>query len=170
MKLSALFIFILVSIFYLSQIKEPFEDMCRKNTDCASCAENSGCGWCPKANLCIHTKNLLSTDECNQMNVMTSSFSCSSKPSETYDLSEYKNQIGNKFPPPNVYMGERIAYSNEDVVSSGNNVRNDIQNMRQELPNIIAISVEGSIKPMVKDIIQDNIQGFQDMNIYFKFI
>jgi hypothetical protein len=104
------------------------------------------------------------------MNVITSSFSCSSKPSETYDLSAYKNQIGNKFPPPNVYMGERIAYSNEDVVSSGNNVRNDIQNMRQELPNIIAISVEGSIKPMVKGIIQDNIQGFQDMNIYFKFI
>ena len=58
-------------------------------------------------------------------------------------------------------MGERIDYSNQDVVSNGNQVRNDMKNLREELPGIIAIAVESSIKPMVKGIVTDiNQSGY----------
>ena len=81
----------------------------------------------------------------------------------------YKYRIKNKIPPPNVYTADKIKYSNEDVVSNANNVRNDIQNLNIGLPGIISSSVENNIKPMVKGILAENyyIQGFEDMR-YFK--
>jgi hypothetical protein len=168
MKYLLLLIILLLALFYLNKnIYSGFVDQpdrkCPTFKDCATCAAMSGCAWCPKDNLCLYSKNLLSTDECNQMNTITSAFSCSNKsgipPIKEFDLSLYKNQIGNKFPPPNVYMGERIDYSNEDVVSNGNQVRNDMKNIREELPGIIAIAVESSIKPMVKGILTDTNQS-----------
>jgi hypothetical protein len=81
-----------------------------------------------------------------------------------YDFSLYQNRITDKIPPPNLYMNGEMKISNQDVVSNTNNVRNDIQNLYQELPGIIASSVENGIKPMVKGILSENyyIQGFQN--------
>jgi hypothetical protein len=83
-----------------------------------------------------------------------------------YDYSLYKNRITDKIPPPNLYMNGKMKISNEDLLSNANDVRNDIQNLHTELPGIIASTVEGSIKPMVKGILSENyyIQGFEDMN------
>jgi hypothetical protein len=176
MKRLLLLIVLLFSLLYLNTntysgfVDQP-EIKCPEYKDCARCASASGCGWCPKSNICIYTKNLLSTDECNQMNTITSVFSCSNKeskqfmgptrPIKEFDLSLYQNQIGNKFPPPNVYMGERIDYSNEDVYSNGNQIRNDMKNLRDELPGIISLAVESSIKPMIKGAVSDmNRSGY----------
>jgi hypothetical protein len=158
--------------------KEGFlNDYCQTYTDCTSCAKASGCSWCSTAKLCLDSTTLKSTDEkCNQMNVINSSFRCKSE-SEPSDPQEsdiqldkqfalYKDRIKNKIPPPNVYTADKIKYSNEDVVSNANNVRNDIQNLNIGLPGIISSSVENNIKPMVKGILAENyyIQGFEDMS------
>jgi hypothetical protein len=81
-----------------------------------------------------------------------------------YDYSLYKNRITDKIPPPNVFTNGEMKVSNEDMMSNMNNVRNEIQNVHQELPGIIASSVEDQIKPMVKGVLSENyyIQGFQD--------
>ena len=162
-----LLLLILLTLFYFTNTYNGFVDQpdskCLTLKDCATCAAMSGCAWCPKDNVCLYSKNMLSTDQCNQMNTITSAFACSNNgpPIKEIDLSLYKNQIGNKFPPPNVYMGERMDYSNEVVVSNGNQVRDNMKNLREELPGIIALAVESSIKPMVKGIVTDiNQSGY----------
>ena len=124
---------------YNQDVREGFET-CVQYTNCKSCAGASGCSWCPKENRCIYSKSLKSTDKCNQMNVINSSFSCDIKnkiiPTKPNKL--YENQIENKIPPPNVYMTGTVRYTNEDVISNINNMRNDIQRFRSELPSQIA--------------------------------
>lgn len=183
MKPKYFFIIILIALVLLMLLtyntKEGFiQDYCKQFSDCNTCAAASGCAWCPKAKACLTSTTLKSTDkECNQMNTVMSSFLCESNidekipPSEVvsdnilYDWTLYKNKITDKIPPPNVYTTEKIQYSNEDIVSNVNDVRNDIKNLNTELPGIISSSVENNIKPMVKGILSDNyyIQGFQDM-------
>jgi hypothetical protein len=107
------------------------------------------------------------------MNTVQSSFLCDKEiddkiPPEAvvsedimYDYALYKNKITDKIPPPNVYTTEKVDYSLQDVMSNMNNIRNDLDNYRTEMPGIIASSVEGQIKPMVKGVLSENyyIQG-----------
>ena len=133
------------------------EYKCSEYTDCKTCADSSGCSWCPKAKLCIFSKNILSTGECNQMNVLNSSSGCDVKNNSSsmgnkrknkrYDLSLYENQINNKFVPPNVYTAHNVEYSNEDVISNTNNVRNEIDNLRKDMPYICSRAVYNIINP-----------------------
>lgn len=174
MKTKHFFMIILIITILLllssQSYKESFlNDYCQTYKDCNSCASASGCSWCPKAKVCLDSTTLKSTDrECNQMNTVQSAFLCKSEiedkiPPEAvvsddilYDWTLYKNKITDKIPPPNVYTTEKVHYSNEDVISNANNVRNDIRNLHTELPGIVASSVETSIKPMVKGILSDN--------------
>ncbi len=147
---------------------------CNTHTDCVSCANSSGCSWCPKAKACLNSTTLKSTDkECNQNIVINSAFRCQSEiedeiPPEAvvsndilYDFALYKNRITDKIPPPNVYTNDEIKYSNEDVVSYANHVSDSIKEYQKELPSIVASSVTDNIKPMVKGILSENyyIQG-----------
>lgn len=111
---------------------------CTKLTSCKTCADTSGCSWCPKKNICIYSKNLKSTDECNQMNVINSSFSCDVKNKLTpaLDAIIYKNEIGNKIPPANVYTTGKVQYTNEDVISTLDNMKNDNKNLRFEVQGL----------------------------------
>jgi len=171
------FVILILILFFSKKQKEGFlNEYCQTYNDCTSCANASGCSWCPVTKLCLDSTVLKSTDEkCNQMNVINSSFRCKndlsnpSNPSDSqldslFDL--YRDKVKNKIPPPNVYTANEIKYSNEDVISNMNNVRNDIQNLNTGLPGIISSSVENNIKPMVKGILSENyyIQGFEDMN------
>lgn len=160
------------------QYKEGFVNrFCETHTDCVTCAQASGCSWCPKAKRCLDSTTLKSTDpKCNQSTTIHSAFLCKANledklPPEPvvqddilYDFSLYKNRITDKIPPPNLYMNGEMKISNADVVSNSNNVRNDVQNLYQGLPGIIASSVENNIKPMVKGILSENyyIQGFEN--------
>jgi len=185
MKTSYIFIIIfsilLVAIVASTKQKEGFlTDYCAQNKDCTSCSSASGCSWCPKSKVCLISTTLKSTDpNCNQNNTINSSFRCQSADTTgpptlpeaiqsndvLYDFSLYKNRITDKIPPPNLYMTGELKVSNEDLLSNMNDVRNDITNYQQNIPGIIASSVEQQIKPMVKGILSDNyyIQGFQDM-------
>jgi hypothetical protein len=173
-------VFLTIAVFYTQHTKEGFlNDYCQQFKDCNSCASASGCSWCPKAKSCLNSTTLKSTDkDCNQMNVINSNFSCQSEMKDKipppfvetndilYDWTLYKNKITDKIPPPNLYMAGKIKYSNEDVISNSNDVRNYITNLHTELPGIIASGVENNIKPMVKGILSENyyIQGFKNMN------
>ena len=173
--ITSLIILILIMLFTKKQKEGFLNDYCKQYNDCETCAETGGCSWCSKAKLCVYSKDLKSTDECNQNNVTNSSFMCNStlydkippQNSVNIDLEDYdfyKNEIKNKIPPPNVYTNEDILYSKEDIMSSMNNVRNDIKNLNTGLPGIISSSIENNIKPMVKGILSDNyyIQGFKN--------
>lgn len=176
-------ILVCIIIIYLLVIttkkKEGFlNTYCNSYTDCVSCANASGCAWCPKAKTCLNSTLLKSTDKnCNQMNTVKSAFLCTKEiddkiPPEAvvsndilYDYTLYRNKITDKIPPPNTYTTEKSEYSLQDVISNTNNVSNELQNFKKELPSIISSSVEDQIKPMVKGILSENyyIQGFQDM-------
>lgn len=174
-----LLVVLIVLMVVTQQYKEGFlNQYCETHTDCVTCANASGCAWCPKSKACLDATTLKSTDpNCNQSNTVRSAFLCSAnlenkippKPvvenDILYDYSLYKNRITDKIPPPNLYMNGEIKISKEDLMSNATDVRNDIQNLHKELPGIIASSVENNIKPMVKGILSENyyIQGFQDL-------
>jgi hypothetical protein len=181
MKLKYLFIpaliFLILIVIVTQKQKEGFlANYCAKYKSCMDCSSASGCSWCSKGNVCLTSTTLKSTDkECNQMNTISSSFRCPSAEGiepptlpeaiasndVLYDFSLYKNRITDKIPPPNLYMAGEMKVSNEDLLSNMNDVRNDITNYQIEMPGIIASSVEGQIKPMVKGILSENyyIQG-----------
>lgn len=175
-------VILMLAVLFTQKTKEGFQEQyCQRFKNCMDCSSASGCSWCGKGNICLTSTTLKSTDkECNQMNTISSSFLCPGAGGiETptlpeaiasddimYDFSLYKNRITDKIPPPNLYMAGEIKVSNEDLLSNMNDVRNDITNYQQEMPGIIASSVEEQIKPMVKGILAENyyIQGFEDMN------
>jgi hypothetical protein len=180
-----LFMIVLVILFLLvvtiTKVKEGYLDAyCQNYKDCVSCANASGCSWCPKSKVCLDSTTLKSTDkDCNQMNTIASAFLCKSELTDEippqavvsedimYDYTLYKNKITDKIPPPNLYMNGEIKYSNEDVVSYANHLNNSVQDYQKQLPGIVATSVVDNIKPMVKGILAENyyIQGFQDMRM-----
>jgi hypothetical protein len=177
--MTALVILMLVVVF-THKYKEGFlNDYCGMHKTCMDCSSASGCSWCPKANQCLTSTTLKSTDKtCNQMNTISSSFRCPgaegvepptlpeaiASNDVMYDFSLYKNRITDKIPPPNLYMAGEIKVSNEDLLSNANDVRNDIKNNQIQLPGLISSTIENQIKPMVKGILGENyyIQGFQD--------
>jgi hypothetical protein len=107
------------------------------------------------------------------MNTINSSFLCKAELSDEippeavisedimYDFTLYKNQITDKIRPPNLYMNGDLQYTNEDVLSNINELRDMIQNYQEGLPGIVASSVVNNIQPMVKGILSENyyIQG-----------
>jgi hypothetical protein len=188
--LFVILIFLCAVIIPSRQFRETFlASRCAQYNSCKDCSNASGCSWCPKDNACLSSTSLKSTDkQCNQSNTISSSFRCndadaialgsSDKKSdaEQYDFAAFKDRIANKIPPPNAYMSEKIKYSNEDVVSNMNDVRNYISNLQLNLPGIITSSMENGIKPMVKGVLSQNfaapqesadiqgIQGFANMD------
>ena len=179
--MTALVILILAVIFTKS-VKEGFlDDYCGRFKNCTDCSSASGCSWCPKGKTCLTSTTLKSTDkECNQNNTITSSFLCPAadgiepptlpeaiaSDDVMYEFSLYKNRITDKIPPPNLYMAGEVKVSNQDLLSNMNDVRNDIKNNREELPGLIASTVQDQIRPMVRGILGENyyIQGFKDMD------
>lgn len=179
--MGALVILILLVLF-TQNTKETFlQDYCAQYKSCSDCSSASGCSWCPKSKVCLTSTTLKSTDkDCNQMNTIASSFRCPSaegvepptlpeaiaEDDVMYDFSLYKNRITDKIPPPNLYMSGELKVSNEDLLSNMNDIRNDVNNYKTELPGIISSSVENQIKPMVKGVLAQNyyIQGFQNMS------
>lgn len=179
--MTALVILLLVMLFTQS-CKEGFQqNYCQKFKNCMDCSSASGCSWCAKGNTCLTSTSLKSTDKtCNQMNTISSSFRCPSaggvepptlpeaiaSNDVMYEFSLYKNRITDKIPPPNLYMAGEMKVSNEDILSNGNDIRNDIKNNREEMPGLIASTVQDQIRPMVRGILSENyyIQGFENMN------
>lgn len=179
--LAAILIIFSIAMIYSNKYKESFLDSrCAQYNNCSDCANASGCSWCPKENACLSSTSLKSTDKnCNQSNTIASSFNCKTgitvesdnakSDTQQYDFAAFKDRIANKIPPPNTYISEKIKYSNEDVVSNMNDVRNSISNLRLDLPTIITSSMENGIKPMVKGVLSQNfadMENFADIQGY----
>jgi hypothetical protein len=160
-------------------IREGFVNgYCENYKECKACTLASGCSWCPNSKACLASTLLKSTDtQCNPSNTFASDFRCHTQTqlssnasnSTLHDFTMFKNKIENKIPPPNTYMNGEIQYTNQDVVSNINNMRNTLDNYNKQLPSIVASSVENNIKPMVKGILSDNyyIQGFENYKDVF---
>lgn len=172
----------IVILYVTAKQKDGFMNgYCNQYTDCTSCANASGCSWCPESKFCLNSTTLKSTDNsCNQMNTISSAFRCKAAEEDTvsptlqsdissgnvmYDFSLYKNRITDKIPPPNVYTSGEVKTSSADIMSDMNSIRTDLRNYQKELPGIISSAVENQIKPMVKGVLSDNyyIQGFEDI-------
>ena len=177
MKLSFLitaFIILCIALGYSQHIKEGFlDDYCASNTDCVTCANASGCSWCPNEKRCLSSRILKSTDpKCNQGNTISAAFRCqdatdtiSEVPEgpETnasnqvlYDFTLYKDLITDKIPPPNAFTTEQKEYSPETVMANSNHLARDIRNLYTDLPNVMATALQQQIRPMVKGILSDN--------------
>ena len=166
-------LFITIFLFFLSlKRKESFESRCIQFNECKTCAQASGCSWCPKAKTCLPSTSLKSTDkECNQMNTITSDFRCKAESESIgqerspidaqFDFTLYKDRIKNKLPPPNAYISGKVEYSSSDLTSNMNEIRNTVNNLTLGLPGIISSSVENEIKPMVKGIIQEGFAEYK---------
>jgi len=168
------FILLGIVLWATQQQKEGFlEDYCASNKTCVTCADSSGCSWCPNENRCLSSRILKSTDpKCNQSNTITASFRCQDATKtlqddplgdETnasnqvlYDFTLYKNVITDKIPPPNAFTTEQKEYSPETVVANSNQASRDLRNLYIELPDVIASALQQQIKPMMKGILSDN--------------
>lgn len=134
-----LFLIFLIILTITSIYKEQFiNQACQTNTDCKSCADSSGCSWCPSKNACIQSKSR-STDECNQMNTISSSSECYSD----------ENYISEKPKPPNVYTVPSMEYSNETVMAEMKHIKHDMTHFKHELPRIITNTMQNSMKPLL---------------------
>ena len=134
-----IFLIFLIILTITSMYKEQFLNQeCQTNTDCKSCANSSGCSWCPSKNVCIQSKSIRSTDECNQMNTISSSFTC-----------DLQDSISEKPKPPNVYTTPHMEYSNETVMAEMKHIKHDITNFQHELPRIITNTMQNSMKPLL---------------------
>jgi Plexin repeat len=154
--------------------KEGFlDDYCSSNKSCTSCADASGCSWCPNENRCLSSRILKSTDpKCNQSNTISAAFRCEDATksikkdplgAETnasnqvlFDFTLYKNQIKDKIPPPNAFTTEQKEYSPETVMANSNQLSMNVKNLYTELPDVIATALQQQIKPMMKGILSDN--------------
>lgn len=175
MKLIVLLIVIIVlytSLHYTEIMTEGFEDTdCTALKDCASCADAAGCSWCPKKSTCVYNKKIKGTDECNLSNVISASEQCKVQPKlapledskydgsikniSIYDTPLYKNNVNSYLGPP-IFTTEDKNYSNEDVVSNINKMREDIRNLKVELPGIVQASIA--------NIQKIPVYGFEEMN------
>ena len=165
MKYFFITVFVLLCIFWISTHykEEFFQDFCASQSDCKTCANTSGCSWCPAGKRCLSSNLLKSTDvKCNQMNTISSAFLCDSPIASAYSIEDnpesvlYKDQIADRVRPPNVYMNDDMEYSPETVMSNVTNLRNDLHMYQNQLPDIVAASVENNIRPMVSGILSDN--------------
>jgi len=158
------------------QEKEAFlEDYCAANQDCISCADASGCSWCQNEKRCLSSRILKSTDpKCNQSNTISAAFRCQDASKTTgplkavrgpetnasnqvlYDFTLYKNLIKDKIPPPNAFTTEELEYTPETVMANTNQLRNDVKNLYENIPEVMTTALQNQIQPMVKGILSDN--------------
>lgn len=154
--------------------KEGFlTDYCASNKTCITCADASGCSWCPNEKRCMSSNILKSTDpKCNQSTTISAAFRCEDATDtiktvpvgpETnasnqvlYDFTLYKNLIKDKIPPPNAFTTEEKEYSPETVMANSNQLAMDVRNLYTELPDVMATALQQHIKPMMKGILADN--------------
>jgi hypothetical protein len=175
------FIFFIITFILLfavlgctQQQKDGFlSDYCSSNKTCVTCADASGCSWCPNEKRCLSSRILKSTDpKCNQSNTISAAFRCEDATNtlkgvplgaETnasnqvlFDFTLYKDQIKDKIPPPNAFTTDEKEYSPETVMANSNQLSKDVQNLYTELPDVIATALQNQIKPMMKGILSDN--------------
>jgi hypothetical protein len=169
LEIVALFLFLaLLSCFLNDQLRtsESFQDSyCDAYDTCTTCANASGCTWCPKAKKCLIRTALKSTDpKCNPMNTVSSSFLCKGAMGEEGqgqgqeatstpfhgDKELYEQQIADKIPPPMVWMTEKAEYSPETVMAELRHAQEKWEMDQKRLPGLIVDAVQPIVQPMVR--------------------
>jgi hypothetical protein len=73
-----------------------------------------------------------------------------------YDFTLYKDLIKDKIPPPNAFTTEELEYTPETVMANTNQLRMDVKNLYNDLPEVMATALQNQIQPMIKNILSDN--------------
>lgn len=142
-----LILFLLSHIYNTVQIQGFLGNICGDAQDCKSCAEKSGCSWCPATNTCLISSEIKASDsQCNQMNTVTSVDACNAKSlsSPTNDILNgnpytdagvidhmYRGRVQNKASPPAVYLSGKADYTPQTIMANLNNLRNDLNLYKQ---------------------------------------
>jgi len=143
-----LLLLFLVFLFVISSnYKESFAD-CGSYTNCKTCATASGCSWCPLKKICLKSKSIKGTDECNLMNTINSPYACSSESSYINDKI-YTDRIPDKPRPPNVYTSPEMMYSNETVMGELHHMKNEVRDFRHDLPRIVTNTMQHNMRPLL---------------------
>jgi hypothetical protein len=101
--------------------EEFFALVCDAQKNCTSCANTSGCSWCPAKRSCIKHELLKANDQdCNPSNVMFSALSCPTPMKTDMDPVDdilFAPVISDRDKPPNVYLTNDVGYSLETVMA-----------------------------------------------------
>ena len=148
-----LLLLFLLYVFYISTTyKEQFLQECQTNKSCKSCADQSGCSWCPAKKTCMNSTSLKSTDtECNQMNTINSSFACINQPAVNILKNEplYTDRIQEKPRPPNVFIAPNMEYSHETIMGEMSHLKGELKDFQDALPDIITNTMQNNIQPIL---------------------
>ena len=142
-----LLILLLVILMFVrsTRQKEGFLDAsCGDYTNCVSCANKSNCTWCLSSKKCLTKSEIGNTDAmCNQINLVHTASMCQADPAEPSDATVanadmqgnplYQDQVADKMAPPMVYLNKNAMYSPETVMANMNDVRNELQILKQSM-------------------------------------
>jgi hypothetical protein len=155
------FLIFLIILTVTTVYKEQFvSGDCNNNTDCKSCANQSGCSWCPAKKICMQSNSLKSTDtECNQMNTIQSSFSCTNRTTNALsDENLYKDHIQDRPKPPNVFTTPNMEYSNETVMGELSHLKGELKGFQYALPGIVTNTMKNNIQPLIMSQLLPNYE------------
>lgn len=132
---------LLIAILLSMEQREGFlVDPCASNSNCRTCADASGCSWCPAVKRCIQSTTLKSSDpDCNQEVAISSSDRCDLRgkitpPGTSPDNNPlYKDQIADRPRPPNAYQTDSLGYSSDTIMANVNDVRSQLNSLRSLL-------------------------------------
>jgi len=144
-----------MSVQYRQQSIDNFvNNPCQSITDCTSCAEKQECTWCTSSRQCLSREEIRGSDTlCNQVNLVHTPNMCSSnKHVQPAQASTFPYQINDKVRPPNVFLNDDSEYTMETVMAQTSQLRNELKNLQDSLPSMMAQTVHEQMRPMVKGI------------------
>jgi hypothetical protein len=154
MKMSPIFMFMIllfglfVLLRFTDTLKEPYIDRyCNERGNCHACMKTAGCAWCPLANKCKLASAIKSDENCNPDNAITDRSDC--KRSEDDSVEETYDEVPSehaKSKPPAVYVTSETDYSHQTVMGDVSKLRGDVEKLQQQLPDLIASTVEKTLK------------------------
>lgn len=134
-RIFVLILFIVILVFIQStQYKEQFMDVpCEDYDTCVSCANKSSCTWCSSSKKCLTKSEIGRTDAlCSPINLVHTAPMCHVEEQVESNRDMQGNPlIQDRTAPPMVYMNPNMEYSPETVMANMNNIRHELQLLRQ---------------------------------------
>lgn len=141
---------LLIAFLYVSnRSEEPYVDRyCNERGNCQACMKTAGCAWCPLAGKCKLASSVKSDENCNPDNAITALDKCETvnKTSleEAYDEPPSENA---KSKPPSVFLTSEADYSHQTVMADVSKLRQEVSQLQQDLPDLIASTVRKTLQP-----------------------
>jgi len=117
--------------------KEQFADAtCADYDTCVSCANKTGCAWCPSTKACV-SDDTACDGKVNDAPLCQADASMPQEAGKTIsntDVEEnplYHDQIQDRPAPPMVYLNKNMTYTPETVMANVSELRDDVHQLKQ---------------------------------------